>query len=456
MTTTRKTRDMQTDSRSGECDTPIGVARRRMVATGQWGTGQFMGRRWPIGCVALEITQRCNLDCTACYLSDLSESVKDLPLAEVFRRIDRIFEEYGPNTDIQITGGDPTLRRRDEMLAIVRRVRDKGMRPTLFTNGIRARRELLQELADAGLVDVAFHVDMTQRRRGYDSEIALNALRRQYIERVRGLPISVMFNTTVYEGNFDQIPDVVAFFVRNSDMVRLASFQPAAQVGRSVLGRMPARISPASVHRQIEAGAGTRLSFDAARIGHAECNRYAMAFVTNGNAFDVFDDKKLFDDVLERTAHLQFDRKRPAVAVRTLVRGILNSPGLTLRGAGWLARKAWQAKADLLRARGRVHKLSFFIHSFMGPGGLDPERIDACVFTVATADGLMSMCQHNANRSAHILQPVRLRSDQGERFWDPLSGELREHPISWSPRADTLSPKRNGRIRRAADAAVNA
>lgn len=452
----RETPDPQIDAHPLERDTPLAAARRRMSATGQWGAGQFMGRRWPIGCVALEITQRCNLDCTACYLSDISESVKDLPLAEVFRRIDRIFEQYGPNTDIQITGGDPTLRKRDELLAIVRRVRDKGMRPTLFTNGILAKREFMQELADAGLVDVAFHVDMTQRRKGYESEIALNALRQRYIDRVRGLPISVMFNTTVYEDNFDQIPDIVAFFVRNSDVVRLASFQTAAHVGRTVLGHRPARISLTSVQHQIEAGAGTSLSFDAARIGHADCNRYAMAFVTNGNAFDVFDDKQLFDDVLEHTAGLAFARNRRARVVRTFVRSVLTSPSLTLRGAGWLARKVWQARTDLLRARGRVHKISFFLHNFMEPGNLDQKRIDACAFTVATADGPVSMCLHNASRSAFILQPVQLDSAQGERFWDPLSGELREHPIRWDLRTDVLPARRNGRLRRTADAAVKA
>jgi hypothetical protein len=158
-------------------------ARQRMIATGQWSASQFMGRRWPIGCVALEITQRCNLDCTACYLSEHSEAVKDVPIEEVFRRIDMIFDYYGLHTDVQVTGGDPTLRRRDELVAIVRRIHEKGMRPTLFTNGIRAKRDLLQELAVAGLVDVAFHVDMTQQRSGYGDEIALNALRQEYIDR---------------------------------------------------------------------------------------------------------------------------------------------------------------------------------------------------------------------------------------------------------------------------------
>src|SRR5262245_23656595 len=105
--------------------TPLEKARARMIATGQWGPGQAMGRRWAIGCVALEITQRCNLDCSLCYLSESSQAVKDVPLAELFRRIDAIRACYGPQTDVQVTGGDPTLRRRDELVAIVRRIRDR-------------------------------------------------------------------------------------------------------------------------------------------------------------------------------------------------------------------------------------------------------------------------------------------------------------------------------------------
>ena len=105
----------------------MGLAERAMRSDSCWSSSQQMGSRWPIGCVALEITQRCNLDCTLCYLSEHSEAVKDIPLKEVFRRIDLIHEHYGRNTDVQITGGDPTLRRRDELIAIVRRVHQRGM-----------------------------------------------------------------------------------------------------------------------------------------------------------------------------------------------------------------------------------------------------------------------------------------------------------------------------------------
>ena len=70
----------------------------RLMETGIWHDRQLAGRRWAMGCVALEITQRCNLDCTLCYLSPYSEAVKDIPLGEIFKRIETIFRQYGPNT----------------------------------------------------------------------------------------------------------------------------------------------------------------------------------------------------------------------------------------------------------------------------------------------------------------------------------------------------------------------
>lgn len=401
----------------------LGGAREAMLATGQWDRSQHMGRRWPIGCVALEITQRCNLDCTACYLSERSEAVKDLPLAEVFHRIDMIRERYGAYTGVQVTGGDPTLRKRRELVAIVGRIREAGMRPALFTNGIKATRSLLTELVEAGLVDVAFHVDMTQGRHGFRSEAELNELRRTYIERARGLPLSVLFNTTVFESNIEEIPIIVRFFVKHCDVVRLASFQPVAETGRGDLRHQAIQVNAQSVIRQIEEGVGTSIAFDTARVGHIRCNRSAMTCVANGRVYDLLDDKALHDLLLERMVELQFDRQQPTRAVATFMRGLLRNPDLTLKGAGWLARKLWRMKGDLIRAGGRVHKLSFFIHSFMDACHLDQERLDACAFMAATHDGAVPMCLYNAQRDSHILNPVKVRRADGEWFWNPATGE---------------------------------
>ncbi len=426
---------------AGPAETPLHRARTAMMETGQWDQAQYIGRRRAVGCVALEITQRCNLDCTACYLSEHSEAVKDLPLQEIFRRIDMIYSVYGSDVNVQVTGGDPTLRNPSELIAIVQRLSQMGMRPALFTNGIKATRALLARLAEAGLVDVAFHVNMTQKRRGYRTERDLNALRRSYIERARGLPLAVYFNTTVFDGNFDQIPDVVAFFVQHSDVVRLASFQPYAETGRGVLDPRSPKITTAAVVKQIEAGAGTAISFDTAHVGHLRCNRYAMTFVANGRVYDMLDNHRLYNALIARTARTHFDRRSPRRVVAKFIRSLAANPDIAISGAGWFVRRVWQMRRDLIASRGRVTKLSFFIHNFMDACNLDPERIKACVFMAATPDGPVSMCLHNARRDVSILRPVELHRADGKWFWDPLSGQLSKTAPK-PPDPDRMAPRK--------------
>lgn len=396
-----------------------------MQRGGLWHDGQHLGRRFAIGCVALEITQRCNLDCTLCYLSESSEALKDVPLEEVFRRIAMIRSEYGAGTDVQITGGEPTLRRREELIAIVGRARHAGLRPALFTNGILATRDLLAELCTAGLVDVAFHVDMTQQRAGFTSEAELNALRAEYIGRARGLALAVYFNTTVFDGNFDALPSLVHFFIANADMVKLASFQLQADTGRGVLGMRGPTLNPATVMRQIRQAAKAPLSFDAFNIGHPDCNRYAMSFIANGHVHDLLEDHAFVRRVLAATADVEFPRGKAGAAVLALLRRLARHPSLLMAGVSWLARMLWRMRRDLIGSRGRVHKLSFFIHNFMDARSLDNARVDACSFMVATARGPVSMCQHNALRDEYLLAPVRIAR---VGWWDPLTGAMRNTP----------------------------
>jgi 7,8-dihydro-6-hydroxymethylpterin dimethyltransferase len=399
--------------------------RARMQRSGQWSPQQMAGRRWPVACVSLEITQRCNLDCTLCYLSDSSEAVLDFPLEEIFRRIELIHAHYGPGTDVQVSGGEPTLRQRDELLAIVRRIHARGLRASLFTNGIKATRELLLALADAGLQDVAFHVDTTQQRAGYADEAALNALRIEYLERARGLPISVFFNTTLHAGNFDALPMLAAFFVAHADVVRFSSFQLQAETGRGVLGARDDVISNDSVARRLQQGAGVALNFNVLRAGHHDCNRSAVMLVANGRAYDAFVQR-----FMRETAAWQIDRGTPWRAMKSLLRAGLARPGLSLAALGFGLRLAWRMKADLIRARGRVHKLTFFSHNFMDACQLDPERIDACVFMAITQDGPLSMCSFNARRDEFLLRP--LATAQGS--WSPLReghGAATSQPIKW-------------------------
>ena len=407
---------------------PVADMRERMQRSGQWHSHQIAGRRWGVACVSLEITQRCNLDCTLCYLSDSAEAVRDFPLDEVFRRIDLIVDHYGPGTDVQVSGGEPTLRPRDELLAIVAHLSARGLRASLFTNGIKATRELLIELANAGLTDVAFHVDMTQQRAGYANEAELNVLRREYIERARGLPISVFFNTTVHAGNFAEVPMLAGFFAANADVVRFASFQLQADTGRGVLRAREDTIDNDSIALRLQQGVGTALRFNVLLAGHHDCNRSAVMLVINGRTFDAFDDPAFIQRFMRETAGFRIDRGTTQRSVRSLLMGVARRPRLALASAAWALRFAWKARRDLLAARGRIHKLTLFTHNFMDACALDRERIDACVFMAITQDGPISMCAYNARRDTYLLRPLATAAGEWQPLADPAAS-VRTFPI---------------------------
>ena len=397
---------------------------QRLRDVGLWTPAQIAGRRWPMGCVSLEITQRCNLDCTLCYLSEHSEAVRDIPLEEIFRRIDMIEAHYGKNTDVQVSGGDPTLRKREELVQIVKRITGRGMRASLFTNGILATRELLVELCAAGLIDVAFHVDMTQQRKGYSSEAELNVIREKYIECTRGLPLAVFFNTTIHDGNFHEVSMLVGFFRQHTDVVSLVSFQLQADTGRGVLRDRDLCITPDTMIERIQKGADKALRFDTLTVGHPSCNRYAMAFSINGNLYDFYDNPDFIVPLLNATANVSFSRTDKGATLVAACNAFLKAPHLWGKGLNWLTRKIWSAKADLWAARGKIHKLTFMIHNFMDACHLEHDRIHACIFMVASQDGPLSMCLHNAKRDDYILRPITVNGEDGKRLWQPLSGEM--------------------------------
>ena len=394
----------------------------RMKKINQWNKSQLGGRRWGIGCVSLEVTQRCNLDCTLCYLSDSSEAVKDTPIQEVFRRIDLIRRHYGPTTDVQVSGGDPTFRDRKELVQIVKRITSHGMRASLLTNGIKATHDLLKELCEAGLADVAFHVDLTQERKGYATEEALNVVREEYIARTKGLPLNVMFNATVYAGNFKEIPQLVKFFRKHSQEVSFASFQLQADTGRGVLREREFLINQETVMEQIRKGAETHINFDVPLIGHPKCNKYSFMFSCNGNLYDVWDDPDFLINVLDVTKDVEFDRKNKMKTALMVVKKVAEHNDLIIPGLKFVGRNFWKMKYDLVKTGFKFSKFTFFIHNFMDACKLEKDRIEGCVFMVATKDGPLSMCMHNAKRDEYILSPLKISTEKGEQVWNPLTG----------------------------------
>jgi hypothetical protein len=106
-------------------------------------------------------------------------------------------------------------------------------------------------------------------------------------------------------------------------------------------------------------------------------------------------------------------------------------------------------RRDLVAAHGRLTKISFFIHNFMSACRLERERVDACVFMAATADGPISMCLHNARRDDFVLAPIRVDAGAATRFWNPVSGRV-QHDARMGPAPSPAPRQAKGRARRVA------
>ena len=390
-------------------------------------SNQVLGRLQTIGCVAVEITQKCNLDCTLCYLSEHSQAVQDIPIEEVYRRLDDVVKHFGKGAHVQITGGDPTLRKHTELIEIVRYARNIGLYPALFTNGIAATAELLKTLAAAGLCDVAFHVDTTQKRQGFADEIGLNAIREEYIQRARGTGLNVIFNTTVHKDNFAEIPALVEFFKSHADVVGLASFQLQAETGRGEWGSRDVIISQKTVQRQLESGLQQELPWDVMQVGHSECHNYLPMMIVNDRAFPLADDKVFFADFIRDFSDINWDRHdHPLKLIGSFLWATLLRPVWWPRLLKRLAKYVRSMGLDFIKARGRAHKLTFFVQNFMDASALNMERVHACSFMVMTAQGPVSMCEHNARRDDFILQPLELHRDGQVINYQPFNERRRQ------------------------------
>ena len=159
----------------------------------------------------------------------------------------------------------------------------------------------------------------------------------------------------------------------------------------------------------------------------------SFAFVVNENLYDGLDDAELAVAFMNQTAHVAFDRGNRWATVRAVCAAVLKKPGLWYASLRWCARLAWRARKDILKAKGKVHKLSFFVHNFMDACQLEWERAESCIFMTMTGDGPISMCVHNAKRDDFILKPIAFMRKEEMLKWHPLSGDAVAPNLTTSP-----------------------
>jgi hypothetical protein len=173
----------------------------------------------PIGW--LEVTDVCNIHCKGCYRQNLEghyplERLKDEVL---------MMKEYRNIDNVSIAGGEPLCH--PQIDELVEFIAQQGIKPYLLTNGKAVTEERMRTLKKLGMAGIAFHIDMMQGRPGWEDkdEIGLLPLREQYVDimaSVGGIPTS--FGITVYKENFEQIPDLVRWGIKNIKYVQGQTF----------------------------------------------------------------------------------------------------------------------------------------------------------------------------------------------------------------------------------------
>jgi MoaA/NifB/PqqE/SkfB family radical SAM enzyme len=164
----------------------------------------------------IEVTDACNLHCEGCYRRRLTGHK---PLAEIEDEI-RFFKRWRNPDNVSIAGGEPLIH--PQIVDIVARIAENGIKPILLTNAHTLTPELLHELARAGLAGFTFHIDSHQGRPGWSgkSEAEHNELRQHYADMVaaEGGLIAV-FNATVYPSTVHEIPDILRWGQAHIDRV---------------------------------------------------------------------------------------------------------------------------------------------------------------------------------------------------------------------------------------------
>ncbi len=204
-------------------------------------------------CTALlEITQRCNLRCPVCFADAAHQPPPDPDMATIESWYRMLLASSGP-CNVQLSGGDPTVRR--DLPDIIRLGRELGFGfIQVNTNGLRLAEDpaYAATLRAAGLRSVFLQFDGTE-------DAIYEALRGRpllaqkiaAIENCAANDIGVILVPVLKPGvNDHNVGEIIRFALRYAPAVRGVHFQPISYFGRFdklTTGRYP--IAPTDADR---------------------------------------------------------------------------------------------------------------------------------------------------------------------------------------------------------------
>ncbi len=380
--------------------------------------------RKPAGLAIIEVTERCNLTCPMCYAYS-SPSERDYSLEEIEMRLDQLIAVEGKGISLQISGGEPSVRKDlDQIAAMVKR---KGFgQLEMVSNGIRLAREpeFAQKLVEWGFTSVYLQFDSTRpedivKLRNEDLwDVRVKAIAA--LERAH-LPSTLA--VSLYDGlNTDQIQQVIHFAWQHPDTVCAIAFQAATPFGRFEVDNQDGEEGEQKPLRKLrmpeilklieeQAGVSQDLFFPVGE-GSPLCNTFSLLKHTK-------DGYKPIAPNFTLKEFMEVVGPRPNMTLRMLTRGraaILPQLVTNIGGSLKLMKTLWPHIGTDPSFWTSRKTLTLFVKPFMDESDIDMSRIERCCFHNASPRGVMSFCalnakmrpaQPHAQESAFVPLPTR-------------------------------------------------
>jgi AdoMet-dependent heme synthase len=167
--------------------------------------------------ISWNVTRRCNLECTHCYLPATTRKVRpglssadELTTQESFQLIDRI-SSVNPEVMLILSGGEPLLR--EDIFELSTYASGKGMMVVLGSNGLLINEAAARMMKQSGVSGISISLDSV------DPEIhdAIRSRRGTWEKAVSAIKVcgeeglSVQVNTVVTKKNHDELSQLIAY-----------------------------------------------------------------------------------------------------------------------------------------------------------------------------------------------------------------------------------------------------
>jgi uncharacterized radical SAM superfamily Fe-S cluster-containing enzyme len=377
--------------------------------------------------VLLEVTDRCNLNCTVCFADSCqtmypagakprSPLIGEPSLKKIAWFLERSMAAVGPS-NLQLSGGEPTLR--DDLPRIVEVARRIGYSfVQVNTNGLRlaSDKAYVEELAAAGLSSIFLQFD------GVDDDIYRSLRGKPLLDRKlqaikhcgeAGLGV-VLVPTLVRGVNTDSVGAIVRQALELTPAVRGIHFQPVSYFGRfPEQNKDEGRFTLPELMRYLEeqsAGLIKVTDFSPPGCEHSHCSFHATYIYSTGGRLRLLGGGR--GDSCCLTGHVEGGVKKTVETVSR--RWTLPSPAPVTNRLPLLVETPCCNGNNLDEAGAdEPLGLDFFLQeiatggsftisamAFQDADNIDLERLKGCCISVISPEGkLVPFCAYNLTSS---------------------------------------------------------